>query len=1232
MPRLVLLLFFLSLVVPSLFSQSSHRLDWNAAGPGPGPWFAGATPDEQGRPIWETAWPQAQDLRLEVLAVSKLPQAPSGWALPERFGVESQSQWSRGEARHWARVLPLRRDPASGQVERLDSFRLVPVGPRAVVVPKSTRAWSEQSRLASGRGLKISVEEVGVCQIGPDELRQMGFEDPARVLVFGFAGMLPHMVSDPFADDLPQLPSEYDEQGLRFFNAGHTSWQWDFFEQRLKPRGHLWATEASYFLSEESGEQRLPIAEADAPASTDWQSDLHFALFHYEKDSINLLHTGQEWLGEGFDVLNARSFNVQIPHISTDSAAYFRSEFLSRSGELTNYQISLPAWQSTHFLFPVVLTSVIANYVTVDRRQLLFQPASEGFEVSFQFNPSTASDLAWLNYFSVGAWARMFFGGGQQPFYLHYPNLGNALDVRYTVESESDFRIWDVSDPSQTQEIPLEGSSFSTPMDSTLRLFWCFDATDYRSARWQGPGLGWQSNQNLHAAEVPDMLIVSAPELLPQAQRLAELHQRKDGLNCLVITPDKIYNEFSSGNADLTALRNFARMLFEKDSQDRFKYLLLVGDGSYDNLSREHRQGNTNLILTYQSEISLREVGSFVSDDYLGLLEPGEGKAFGLLDLGIGRLPVRDLAEATVVVDKIEQYMNARPSGGWQRELLFMADDGDDNLHMRDADRLATKAAELYPDVQINKVYFDAYPRELTPAGNRYPQARDAINQKVNQGALLLNYVGHASEINLGGEQVLTKADIAGWQNQGRMPIFITATCEFSRFDDPGLQSGGEEILLRPQGGGIALFTTTRKVFAAPNFLLNNMFYDFVFASDTATGQPLRMGDIIRLTKVNAGSSLNKRNFLLLGDPALQLAYPKRRIALDSLQRLPLEAFADTLMGRQRVVLSGSVLGAEGQLDPNFEGVMDLLVFDKAENVITYANTGGTPFSFWDRRYPLHQGQASVRQGRFEAAFVLPEDIAQHVGAGRFALYAHHDGQDAMGSSERFLLGGTDTSLAADREGPSIRLFLDDERFVFGGIVPSAPTLLAHLADENGLNAQAVGFGREMLLWLDQDPTPINIQGDFRYLTDSYQEGRVERGLPKLDDGPHSLRLQAWDNFGNSSTAYTEFMVLDLSELVVERVFNYPNPFTRQTAFYFEHNQPGQPLEVRVEIFSVSGKLVRNLSASVVSSGNLSQPIAWDGLDDFGDPIGRGTYLYRISIEKAPGERVVKMEKLVILR
>ena len=735
-------------------------------------------------------------------------------------------------------------------------------------------------------------------------------------------------------------------------------------------------------------------------------------------------------------------------------------------------------------------------------------------------------------------------------------------------------------------------------------------------------------------------MIVYPPIFEQAAQDLASHRQTHNGYKVQLVEIGQLYNEFASGKQDPTAIRDFAKMLF--DRSPNFKYLLLFGDGSFDYKNIKNLENPSGFIPVYETEESLDPINGFPSDDYFALLSDQEGDNLrGALDIAVGRIPVTTPEEAQVVVKKLINYdTNPAGLGDWRIRQAFVADDEDGGLHQRQGNDIATSVATTYDVFNVDKIFLDAYQQVTTPGGQRYPAAKEAINNDIFKGLLVINYMGHGGSSGWSQERVLQTNDILSWTNFNKLPLFVTATCSFTGYDDPNFTTAGELVLLNPNGGGIGLFTTVRAVYSSSNERLTKAVFEQLF--EKVDGEHPPIGELMRLGK-NSNSqdttNINARKFTLIGDPSMDLALPKYNVVTDKIDGITIEAGQiDTIRAVQKVTIEGYIEDRNGGVLSDFNGKIFPTIYDKktiVENLGQDATSRVLPFDI--QKNVLFKGTASVRNGRFQFSFVVPKDINYEFGLGKISYYAENGVVDAAGFYNNIIIGGTNPNAATDNEGPLVEVFMNDSTFIFGGVTDPNPTLFVQLSDENGINIAGTSIGHDLTGVLDNNTqNTLQLNDFYESKLDSYTEGTVRFPLKDLAVGTHQIKIKAWDVCNNSSEGFTEFLVSTSAEGALEQVLNYPNPFTTNTDFQFSHNLgSGQLLEVQVRIFTVSGRLVKTIDSQVISEGNRVSGINWDGRDDYGGNLARGVYLYKVSIRPTATSSTTTdsdFQKLVLIK
>ncbi len=1175
-------------------------------------------------------------------------------------------------------VLPIRKGLVTG-LERLISYELEITFESSPKVRSRALNFTGTSVLSEGTWYKIATARDGVYRIDKALLSQLGINtsslNPQQFNVYGNGGsLLPEENSAFRYDDIQQCAIVYsgnststtfsDNDYFLFYAKGPDTWQLnqsgDLGRKRWEHKKHYYSDSAYYFIrTDDLSPKRIQTVPANDLPPTHTVSK--FQDYQYiENDIYNLLQSGRRFFGDLFDSNTSSQFTFNFPNVSTTDSASLEAEAAIRSvGGLSSFTFNLGG-QSNQTGSIQTGSGSTSPPAQLASSRINFTPSSTPIVVSVQLNKysSTADVKGYLDYLRINVTRHLVLAGNQMKF-RDTSNVGVGKIGQFELASvQTATRIWDISDITTPKEVTLSNVSglaswkYSTDV---LNEFIAFNATGFLTP----VAAGAVSNQNLHAAENIDLVIISAPRNLAAAEQLAEIHSAQ-GQNVLLTNPIAVFNEFSSGNPDVIAFRMLMKMLYDRANGDVEKMpqnLLLFGDGDYQkNKGLNAFMGNN--VLIFETNESLDPLRSSVSDDYFVFLSDADnGSTANSLDTGIGRVCASNTSEALAYVEKVKAYISENtttgtasctvcdeddvqsPYGNWRNILVFVADDQDgsglpfEKVHLEDSDEFADFLQTNHPQYNIVKIYMDAYKQETTPGGERYPEVEVAIRNRVQNGALLVTYVGHGGERGWAHERVLDINTIKAWTNLYRLPVFLTATCELARYDNPEFKSAGELLVLNPKGGAIAMLTTTRVVTTGGNYEIDKAFFDVAMREKEIPN--LTLGKINMLTK-NGLSNYNNQsraNFSLLGDPALKMSYPKHEVYSSHINGIEITQFADTLKALQEVEMSGYVADSDGNLLSNFNGYVYPTVFDKMTHVHTQNNDGGIVQEFDTYNRVIFKGRATVTNGKFSYQFVVPYDINYSVGKGRVSYYALAGNNDGHGYDESFNIGSSLTGVQLNKIGPEVELFLNDSTFVSGGITDSRPYLLARLKDENGINTVGNGIGHDITLTIDNDiQNPVVLNDYYESDLDTYKSGKVKYQMLTLPVGNHTLTLKAWDVHNNSSTSSLDFIVTEDSELALKQVLNYPNPFTTNTSFMFEHNQSCETLDVRIQVFTVSGKLVKTITQTARQNGFRTEPIAWDGRDDYGDRIGKGVYVYKVEIRNNDGQKAEQYEKLVILK
>lgn len=1118
------------------------------------------------------------------------------------------------------------------------------------------RNYTNSSILSSGEWYKISVQNSGIYKVDIPILNSLGINtsniNSSSIRLFGNGGsMLPEANNEYRSDDLIENAIQMFDGGDGIFNgndyflfyaSGSHNWVKDSVNKSFKHRLNLFSNESFYFITIVGVGKRVTTQNQNLTANI-FANSFNERIFH-EVDTINFLYSGKQWYGEEFSNnlggISSRTFSYLLHGLIQTEPVVLKTSVVSRSiGSSNQLHIGLNNVQLPTISIPAVSGNYLDAFGIEIANQFQTLPVSNNINLNFQFVGGSANSQLWLNWFEIFARRNLTMQGKEQLLFRDWNSVGLGNIVQFSISNSSaSTQVWDISNslhPVQINAQFINGNTTFINHSNFLKEYISFSGNQFLIPKvYQKVG-----NQNLHANSIYDYIIVTPDFFKTEALRLAQFHTNKNNLRVLVATVEQIYNEFSSGTPDPTAIRDFVKMFYDRAQSDvtkQPKYLCLFGDGSFDYKNRI--QNNNNLIPTYQSTHSLEPLQTYTSDDYFGLLDDFDDVNLtsppSLLDIGIGRIPVKNSVEAKNIVDKIINYYNEKSFGPWRNQLTFVADDEDGNVHLNDAEFISSNAAQLNSIFNHNKIYLDAHVQQSGNGGSRYPTVNQAIINQMFQGNLIWNYTGHGGSKRLAEEAIFDQDVINQINNPSKLPLLITATCDFAPFDNPTISSIGENILLNNTKGAIALLTTTRIVFSFSNRIMNNNYLQYALKQN-ANGQYLSLGESLKLSKNYTyntfGDFVNNRKFTLLGDPAMTLGFPEYQIKVNSINN-QIPSGTDTLQSLKKYSIAGEIRNQLGQ-KISMSGTIFPTVFDKSQIVKTLGNDpGSTIVDFNQQTNVLYKGKASVINGDFSFDFIVPKDIGFQSGKGKISLYANDSQKDAAGEFNNFYVGGSFANISNDKTGPIIKAFLNDEKFVNGGLVNEYALLILKLFDSSGINLLSNSIGHDITAVLDGNDKNVLVLNDF-YESDlnSFQSGTVRFQLPILEEGHHYLTIKVWDAANNSSQIILEFIVAKSEKLQITKVYNYPNPFTTSTAFWFEHNQPFENLQAQIQIFTVTGKLIHQIKKTILAGGNRVCDIFWDGKDSYSEKVGKGVYIYRIIVFGLNGQRAEATQKLYIL-
>jgi hypothetical protein len=1207
--------------------------------------------------------------------------------ITSEFVLEKIASLTRNENLNQYKLFPFRIN-SSNQLEELTDYGVNwQTFKNNNLAARGAAAFKSSSVLANGNWYKIGITQTGIHKLTKSFFSSIGINpgtmDPTKLRVFGNGGkMLPELNSDQRLDDLEENAIQIvtaDDGSFDyalFYATGPTEWKRTYTTKTTKLKfsaiKNLYSDTSFYFITLDAGTGTAKrIAKIPSSSQTPNVTSNSYDYYNYhEENTINFAKSGRSFYGEYFDLTTSYRFAWSDADFVIDDSLITEVSLVALASTVSYFQVSdgrgLNFTMSTG---PVDIGNTYADYAE-DTVKTGWGYNKNNSEIGITITKLSAKSLGWLDKVTINT-RRSLNLRNRQFCFRDTRVMGKICRYSITVPSSSGLSLWDVSDPLNPVEQGFidNGSAIDFVSDSKIGEFCVSPSNDFYTPVY----FGKVPNQNLHSIAQADFIIVTHPLFIKEAERLGMFHLKNDTLTYAIATVDQIYNEFSSGRQDISAIRDFIRMIYTRNISDPTKalrYVLLMGDGSYNNKTRS-LVNNSNLVPTYQSHISLSSTSSIATDDFYGLMDPDEGylaESHGKIDLGIGRFTCRTVNEVRAVLAKIENYYrkdpaftitnttntencntsNESPLGDWRNWLLFLGDDEDGALHMRQSDQLSTMLKSIAPNYNFDKILLDSYQRFSTQGGNRYPDASEDFSRRIKKGALIFNYTGHGGEVGLTAERMIDIDIINNLDNFNKLPLFITATCEFSRYDDPARTSAGELCLLNPHGAAIGLFTTCRLAFAEQNFMLNSDLLAFLFQK-MSNGKWPALGDAIRLTKSHplSGQTFYNANFHLLGDPAMKLAYPSQKVMTSKINNSTVGVTSvDTLAALAKITISGYVADNAGNKRTDFNGLIYPTVFDKEQVVTCLMNTPASarnyqsndpdsllqPFKFKMQKNILYRGKTLVTNGDFSFTFIVPKDISFAVGPGKISYYATDGNLDATGYYSQVVVGGEAKNAIVDNTGPQVNLFLNDKSFVNGGLTNEKPVLYADLTDSSGINTVGTGIGHDISVVMDENTSkPVILNDYYEANLNSYQSGRVRYPYTELSEGTHRLSFKVWDIQNNSNTVYTDFIVAKSAELALKHVLNYPNPFTTKTKFIFEHNQACDPLKVTIQVYTVSGKIVKTIQKTVTCEGFSPEGIEWDGRDDYGDKLARGVYIYKLAILNVENKKAEKIEKLVIL-
>ena len=1113
-------------------------------------------------------------------------------------------------------------------------------------------AQTVNSVLSSGDWFKFSVDTSGVFKIDKNFLQQLGVStnnlNPKKIHIYGNGGnLLPVLNSDFRYNDLQEnaiyIKGENDgsfdsSDFILFYAKGAHDWIVDTEKNTAKHRQNIYSNEAYYFLTVSNTDGKRVQQKSSLTANAISQITTFNEYVFLEKEEINILAAGTQWFfDDDFNIENTQHFKIPFPNAISNDPVSIRIRGVSMSFGSTTMAVKV----NGEALYDLNFSSLNPSSLTkasVSERTAEVQNSGDIIDVSITYdNRGNPSAKAFLDFIEVVGKKELIANGNQFSF-RSFEQANTVGPVKYKIQDNSTiFQVWDVSNPLEPKNIINEEDNTSdfTFKDNggVLNEYVVLSQNDYYTPKLLQNGR--VVNQNLHALQDINYLVITNSELFSEAQRLADYHQNNSNLSTKVVLLDEIYNEFSSGSKDITGIRDFIKHVHITNStvEKKLKYVCFFGDASYD--YKDRITGNNNIVPVKLSEKSFNLATSYVTDDFFVMLDDNEGEMSSrhTIDIASSRIPVSTIVQAKEVVDKILTYYNKDAIGDWRNTITFLADDIDANGEQvieQGVESIADEIKVNKPIFNVNKIYLDSYVQENSSGGERYPEVKEAITNAIEKGTLVFDYFGHGGEDGFASERILDKSQIQNFNNPNTLPLLITVTCDFSRFDNPSRTTAGELTLWNPKGGAASMITTTREVFISvgQNFNLQLIRILLEFENEDLT-----IAESLMKTK-NEFSNTQKFFIYHFGDPAMKLSVPKPNVLITKMNGKELSQPIDTLKALSKVSFEGVVVDNTNVVLNDFNGSLSTTVFDKRIDKTTLDNDGfGIKMIFDTQDSKLFRGKSTVENGTFKFDFIVPKDIKIAYGKGKLSFYAENGEIDKAGYNFDVVVGGIDKNAPEDTVGPEINLFMNDESFIDGANTNASPNLIAVLSDSSGINTSITAVDHDIVGILDGDTTnPITLNDFYQTELNDYTKGKVNYKLRDLEVGPHSIKIKAWDTYNNSSETTLNFTVVSDAILNLENVLNYPNPFVNYTEFWFNHNKPNEALEVQVQVFTISGKLIKTINQNIITTGNLSRSISWNGLDDFGNKIGKGVYIYKLKVKSTISNLTSeKFEKLVIL-
>lgn len=1106
--------------------------------------------------------------------------------------------------------------------------------PQVHALPADT--YTASSVLAEGNWTRVKVSETGLQFISNSALKSMGFTNPSKVRVYGYGGqMLPETLNATLRDDLPMVGTLHADNGIYFFGVDYFSWRSLSTGSNSLKYAHTinpYAETSYYFLSDRD-------ADNDTPESRDCSElrpGTNFTEFTqrlvYEKDIMAPANTGRVLLGEDFRGTAARSFPFSLtdyvggdPKMLVAFGSYTSGgpatlAFTANGSDIDN---GSPATLSA-----VTSSEGFLRYGSFTRSIPANLVASDKLSIGISYHSQATIHTARLDYIELEYQRKLRLNDGELYFY-------ETLNGTSTFNIEgctSATVIWDVTDPVNPQRInfKLAGSTaIFTDTATGLKEYVAFNPGSVRRAPAADRRV---TNQDIHGLPMPDMVIISPVQFMEAANTVAEMHRRVDGMTVHVLTPEAIYNEFASGTADVTAFRKMLKMWYDRAAETGEsypRYCMIMGRPTYDNkgVTPAVAQAGYVRVPIWSSSTGWGQDSSFSSDDYIGMLDD-TGTTFsmgpGKIQVAIGRWPVKSAAEANTMARKLVDYVENPVLGAWRNNVMLIADDQDSAAHLNQSEDMykGMRSNGNGADFLYDRLYLDSYPLSYTGTGTGYPEAREHMFKKINEGVSFISYIGHANPKSWSHEGLLTWTDITNMKNQ-YTPFLYAATCEFLRWDDDDV-SGAEVMWLYPSAGFIGMICPSRSVYINQNGYLSEALSNFVYRRD-ADGGAARVGDIYINAKNGFGAtSTNRLKFCLMADPAMRVVSPTLNIRVESINGTDLATAEElpVIGARSRVTVEGYVADSDGNVCTDFDGVLEISLFDAEKVITTYGNgKDGVSTEYNDRKTRLYNGRVNVHEGRWNLTLLMPSEIENNFTPALLSMYASSsDGREANGACEQLYVYGFDSDAAPDSEGPEITdFFLNTALFADGDRVNSTPVVFATLADASGINLSQAGIGHNMTIVVDGNIYHGDVSDSYVPDAADPTRGSIKYALPEVTPGEHKLTLTVWDNANNSSSASLAFNVgVGLPPTIID-ISASATPAVTSTVFSLTTDRPMSAMSCLWEVFDLNGQCLWSEQTNENTDIDSRLQTVWNLEDENGRRVARGIYIYRATLSTPEG-------------